>query len=671
MADAAPPSTQTATSAPGAAYEIRVMGRRRAPRTASTQVVTARELSAVPRRTAEDALRLVSGFTLVQHGSEGKGHQFFSRGFDAVHGADFAVRVDGVPVNEWSNIHAQGYIDLGFIIPEAIDSVRVTKGPFALEQGAFAMAGSAEYRLGIAEGARGLRLAYTGGSTNRHRGVVTYSPADGDGADFVALEALHDDGFGANREIERGSFLSKVRLHDSPRTGTLSLLAAAYFARFELPGSVRNQDVESGDAGFYDAYDSAGRGRSARGLLTLAYDWTGGAHRVRSRAWAGYRHLDLLENYTGFLFDPVRGDRRRQMQDSWQFGGDLGYDVRLGPTLVLESGLGVRADALDQAQDRTDQSEVAFARDRALTGGQALAHARVGLRWRPVSALRVAAGARVDVAHVAVQDAVLPDEGTARGTRAAVSPRLTAQWRIATPWTVFAAYGRGFRPFEARAFTSFATDRTGIAEDLFVGGAPAMSVSDAWEIGSRWVPNRYLGLTASGFATRIERESVFDHVSGLNLDLNATRRLGAEVEVRSSPLDGLSLVGAVTFADARFAGSGRLIPFAPRWTSSFRAVFDHSSGLRAGLRVFALAPRPLPHDARGATLAQVDVTLGRTFGPLRLDLQVENLFNQRIREGEYHYASHWRPGAPASALPTIHFVAGPPLNVRLTAAAVF
>ena len=98
---------------------------------------------------------------LVQHGSEGKGHQFFLRGFDAIHGADLLVRVGGVPWNEWSNIHAQGYLDLGIVIPEVIQSIRVRKGPFALDDGAFAMAGSVDFDLGVPE--------TTGGRPSRTR----------------------------------------------------------------------------------------------------------------------------------------------------------------------------------------------------------------------------------------------------------------------------------------------------------------------------------------------------------------------------------------------------------------------------------------------------------------------------------------------------------------------
>ena len=88
----------------------------------------------MPRHTAGDFIELVPGFQIVQHGNEGKGHQFFVRGFDAVHGADVEVRLEGIPLNEPSNIHGNGYLDLAFIIPEAVLALDARKGAFEIGQ---------------------------------------------------------------------------------------------------------------------------------------------------------------------------------------------------------------------------------------------------------------------------------------------------------------------------------------------------------------------------------------------------------------------------------------------------------------------------------------------------------------------------------------------------------
>jgi hypothetical protein len=45
----------------------------------------------------------------VQHAGGGKANQYFLRGFDIDHGTDLALFVDGVPVNQPSHGHGQGY----------------------------------------------------------------------------------------------------------------------------------------------------------------------------------------------------------------------------------------------------------------------------------------------------------------------------------------------------------------------------------------------------------------------------------------------------------------------------------------------------------------------------------------------------------------------------------
>ncbi len=636
----------------------------------SQTTVTQREIKAIPMRNAEDAMRLVPGVTLVQHGSEGKGHQFFLRGFDAVHGTDLEVTLEGIPLNEWSNVHGQGYLDLGFILPETISSVEATKGPFLDGQGAFAMAGSVDYRLGIAEEDRGARASYIAGTTNRHRVIGTYSPRDDDGKDFIALEALHDESFGQNRAINRGSFLASWRLTDSPRTGTLSLLTSGYLASFELPGSIRNDDVRTRRVGFYDSYDHAGRGLSGRALLGLRYRRRLGRHDIGVTVYGGYRRLSLLENYTGFLIDSINGDRRRQSQSTVNFGVAMDDAIHLGSWMALHYGLSVHGDLLEQSQQHVGKAEESIGVERALDGAQTVSSLLGSLRLKPTESLSLTLGGRLDVVQVSAHDQT-DESSSALGTLLAASPRVTASWKVFEPWNLFFSYGRGFRPPEARAFSSYEPRRSGISEELYRGGEPSMTLSDALELGTRIKASKNLEVMASGFATFIAREAVFDHVSGLNLELNGTRRLGVELDLRSRPTGWLLLEADATLVDARFVNSGNQVPFAPWLSGSLLAVLTHPSGWRAGARFFALAPRVLPHGARGAPMARLDATLGYHFEHFQLDLAVENLLNRKIRDGENHYASDWDPTDGASQIPTLHSVAGPPINARLGFAVVY
>lgn len=649
---------------------VTVHGPPRDPVFASTTLVTARDFAAAPRRTAEDALRLVPGVLLVQHGSEGKGYQFLVRGFDAAHGADFEVTVEGIPINEWSNIHAQGYLDLGFVIPELISSVGVTKGPFTLDQGAFAMAGSAAYHLGVEPEDRGLRVAHTVGTSNRQRALVSYSPRAGSGHDFIASETVHDDGFGERRGVTKGALLAKTELLHSERAGELNLLTGAHLARFELPGSLRADDFAAGRVGFADSYGGAWRGASMRGLLGLAYRKRTDQHHVRGTAHVGLRRLEVFENFTGYLEDARQGDSRVQRQDNVRFGVSLSATSVFTPTWHSSVGLGVIADVLTQTQEHTDPSERPLARERGLRGFQALPYAFAGVIVRPGPALRFDAGSRLDIAYLQATDE-LAARGRKRGVFIVPSPRAALEWEPLPALRVLAAYGRGFRPPEARAFTAYEPAEAGLNQDVYTDGDPAVTTSDSFEIGARYRSQTGFFAQFSGFLTLIARESVYDHVSGVNLELNATRRLGSELALSYSAGDWLELSADATVVNARFVESENPVPTAPTAFGGVRLMFGRELGPRAGLRGLAVLPRPLPNGAASSSLTRLDLTAGYRWPMWRLELEVENLLDQRIREGEYHFASHWQRASEPSALPALHYVAGPLLTARLTLTALF
>lgn len=161
-----PPSSAGSTEASVA--EVTVYGRLQ-PRThgASDYQVTLGELKAIPRTNASDVLKLAPGFLLTNEGGSGHAEQVFLRGFDAHEGQDLEFTVDGVPINDTGNFHGNGYADTHFIIPELIQSVRVLEGPYAPQQGDFAVAGSADYHLGLDR--RGVTAEYTTGNFNTQR----------------------------------------------------------------------------------------------------------------------------------------------------------------------------------------------------------------------------------------------------------------------------------------------------------------------------------------------------------------------------------------------------------------------------------------------------------------------------------------------------------------------
>lgn len=93
-------------------------------------------------RTGE-MLEFIPGMMVTQHSGSGKANQYFLRGFNLDHGTDFAVSVDGMPVNMRSHGHGQGYSDLNFVIPEMVDNLSYFKGTYYANIGDFSSAGGA------------------------------------------------------------------------------------------------------------------------------------------------------------------------------------------------------------------------------------------------------------------------------------------------------------------------------------------------------------------------------------------------------------------------------------------------------------------------------------------------------------------------------------------------
>src|SRR5918995_6183149 len=116
---------------------------REQPTSAATeQTRWASDLELRPLTTPTDVLRLVPGLVLGQHHGGGKADQILFRVFDSDHGTDFAVYVDGIPVNMVSHAHGQGYADMHWLISETVERVEIYKGPYFAHLGDFATSGA-------------------------------------------------------------------------------------------------------------------------------------------------------------------------------------------------------------------------------------------------------------------------------------------------------------------------------------------------------------------------------------------------------------------------------------------------------------------------------------------------------------------------------------------------
>ncbi len=296
-----PPPDRPAPEAPGEpAYgaEAQVSEELRAG--ASDFHITLGALRLVPRANATDYLKLAPGILLTNEGGDGHAEQIFMRGFDAREGQDVELTVDGVPINDSGNLHGNGYADTHFIIPELIASLRVVEGPFSPAQGNYAVAGSADYQLGVET--RGTMTKLTYGSWNTERALLVWAPPGESAGTFGAVEARRTDGFGVNRASRRatamGQYQAKLGEGASLRVG-----AQAYATHYQSAGVVRQDDWESGRVGFFGTEDPLQGGDASRFSLYGAYEKKRELLNLQQSLFFIRRDMRLREDFTGFLLD--------------------------------------------------------------------------------------------------------------------------------------------------------------------------------------------------------------------------------------------------------------------------------------------------------------------------------------------------------------------------------
>lgn len=439
------------TQAPAQQRSTVVRGTR--PARSAAEVTIGRDiLDTAPRLNAVDVLRVVPGLVASQHSGEGKAQQLFLRGFDAIHGQDVELNVGGLPVNEVSHIHALGYADTNFIIPELVQSLEVTEGSYRAFQGDFAVAGTVRMDLGARE--QGVEFAGTLGQYGQRRLVVTVRPGEDPGT-FAAVELGEADGFGPQRGYGRAALLAQAHV-DLGHGLSARVLGGSYVTRFDSPGVVREDDLEAGRRSFYSGSFSRQGGTVSRHQLLLGVDLPReGTARTRLEAFGILSDLRLRNNFTGYRVDD-RGDGLEQTNGGSTLGLRAEHRRQVlvhGQPIALELGLGGRRDGIQQTQRRyreTDGTFFAEEVDADITQTDVWGYAEARL---PVGRWAFRLGGRADALGVEVFDALAfrdprfyDGQGYSRsafgvhwGAKAGVEYSLTDTWAL------FASYGDGFR----------------------------------------------------------------------------------------------------------------------------------------------------------------------------------------------------------------------------------
>jgi len=640
------------------------------------------QLDAAPHQQTSEMLSAAPGFFVDHEDGEGMGNDVHLRGFDLDHGSGIEMRLGSIPINVPLHILGQGYADANFIIPEVVRGIRVLEGPYDPRQGDAAIVGSAYFDLGVQE--RGYQIKTSFGSFDQMRALAIVAPRSMNEESFVAISARHTDGFGERRESDSASVNAQYGF-DVSDSDHLRLTTTAYAARAQLPGVVRQDDVDAGRIGFYDSYANFGQNQSvqsARVIFGADFDHeTKSGGRFELEPWFMWTDLDSRQNYTGDLESSQSNPSLFGLGDLFQLTNletAMGLTSRYHPTpfeigssveALVEPGVYVRYGHTEQEKNLMQPSDLAVW-DRRIDDGLDTfdAAAYVDADVRIAKKVRISGGLRADLLAVGV------DDHLARATRGTagvvVGPRVTAAWEATRAFTVSASYGEGFRSLDA--------------EHLTQGSQPYSRVR-SFEIGARaedkkkkWVS------TLAIFDTFVDNELVFEAEAGGLETENASTRRGVVGSLVARPTSWLVASAALSITNAvfttRVAGVSHDVPSVAPILLRVDATARHAVARYRGKEIVArvsagytyMAGAHLTDAIMGPDTNALNASVGARWDFVELGIDGYNVLGLKYADDAEVYVSNWsnKPGQQPASLAT-HLTAAPPATIVGTVALYF
>jgi TonB family protein len=643
---------------------------------ASSFSVRDRDFSLRPIGSVQDILRVTPGLVMVQHSGGGKASQYFLRGFDADHGTDIALSIDGVPINMVSHAHGQGFADTNFIIPEAVERVEITKGPYFAGLGDFDTAGAVNMVTRDAFEHSSVGVGF-GGSPGHgapmYRGLVIASPKFDAPvkATFAADVGRQNGPFDNPENWDRYKLFNKVTFELS-KASAVSVGEMSYAGNWHGSGQIPSRAVDQGIVSRFGSIDPDEGGNTARHQLYAQYKLHPGENsELRLMTYVGTYRFDLYSNFTLFLQDPDDGDEIQQVDRRVFYGGKASYRV------VTKIG-GVPFDTTLGADGRSDDiheelwhtaNRVQLDPIRKNDVHETFVGAYLNEEVTPVKWLRLDAGGRADLLSFAVDNLLSgSDPANPRsGVDAAhqFSPKASA---VVTPLDVknanvdlYVNYGHGFHSNDVRgAFVSpSVTPLTrAIGEEVGTRGR----LFERWDV------------AATLWQLDLDAETVWNGDDGTTAVGGATNRKGLELETRYEFFPWLAADLDLTFTKSQFStdrenGGGLALAPKQTWAGGVSARHELGPGVaRAGFRFYGIGDRPASDDgvivAPGFT--DFDLHLGYRHRRFDLALDVENLLNASFRSAQFDTVSRLRTEPAIGSTVPQGFSCG--ANSRLAAA---
>ncbi len=630
----------------------------RAYSASSSSTVTAAAFDLRPRKSTQDLLQVVPGLIVAQHAGGGKAEQIFLRGFDADHGTDVAIAVDGVPVNMVSHGHGQGYADLHFLIPEVVETINVQKGAYDARWGNFATAGAVEFRT--RDHIDRNFLTVEAGRWKTYRSTVMLNVPTGldRSTAYLAAEARLTDGyFERSQDFRRLNLFSKMHMHLSEST-TLRVSLSGFRSQWNASGQVPERAVRQGLISRYGSIDDSEGGMTSRYGLNAQLQRIGrGIWDVQ--AYALRYTFDLFSNFTFYKLNPVQGDAIEQQDRRTMVGAKSEYIVPYrfaGTAHRTTVGIDVRRDQIDVGLwrvERRDRLGVVHHSDvgEIATGIFVQHDVTLGKHWN------VQAAMRADRLAFSVQDSA-----THRHHETVFSPKANVAFNASEAWTIYLNTGLGFHSNDARSAVTAA------------GNGRSVPRAVTGELGVRYKPHERLVATMALWQLDLQGELVYVGDEGTTELSGRTRRVGVESSFRWQVFPFLWMDADVTITRGRLRDAPareNRIPLAPKWTAAGGLTYRPTPRWDAQLRFRSIGDRPA--NEQGTVTAHgyilLDAGLAMRLSNGRVGLQIENLFNRNWNEAQFDTESQLKTETqPVSEL---HFTPGSPRQITVFASINF
>ena len=320
---------------------------------ATQGTVGAVELEERPILRSGEVLETVPGLIITQHAGGGKANQYFLRGFNLDHGTDFAIFLDGMPLNLPSHAHGEGYADMNAVIPEFVERVNFEKGPYYGDVGNYGAAGSAHMEFLKMLPRNFIKLE--GGMYGYGQMVFGVSRKLGAGNLLYGGEAYHDNGPWSTHEDNFYKYNGLATYSQGGDGDGFSMTAHAYRGTWHSSDQIPVGAVPL--VGTFGALDPTDGGESQRYSLQGEWHRQNAKSLTKITAYGFYYDLNLFSDFTYYLDDPAKGDQFEQQDRRWVAGLDAHHTILSqwhGRKVENSVGLQVRNDWIHNGLYRTE-----------------------------------------------------------------------------------------------------------------------------------------------------------------------------------------------------------------------------------------------------------------------------------------------------------------------------